>query len=243
MFKFNESNQYVGLDGSLILGFVQLLFLLHYIIMTIKLRSKVDRKIYSNIIILSVMPLFSTVLQNVFFGSVFVMPSLAYICFYTFLIIEREEMIKDPLTNLSLRRHLESRMTFLQKKNIPYTLILIDLDKFKSINDSHGHNKGDEVLRTFSDILLLSIHKVDSVYRYAGDEFVILFESHDLIVFDSIMSKIKINLKTFNKSSDIDIKLSFSYGIINVDPKDQLDISEIVSLVDQGMYENKRKKQ
>ncbi len=104
---------------------------------------------------------------------------MTYVAFCAFLLIEREEMSKDPLTNLLLRRHLESRIIHKLKRNQAFTLIMIDLDDFKLINDNHGHQEGDYVLRDFANILISSIPKVDTAYRYAGDEFIILLTSID----------------------------------------------------------------
>lgn len=88
---------------------------------------------------------------------------------------------RDPLTGVgnrrSMRKDLESAISDYRLTDRPYTLLLLDLDHFKVLNDQHGHDAGDQALCAFSELLRASIRSGDSVYRFGGEEFVILFRN------------------------------------------------------------------
>lgn len=115
------------------------------------------------------------------------------------------------------------------------TIILIDLDNFKHVNDDYGHVKGDELIKKFSSLLRSTFRSEDSVIRYGGDEFVIITENNNVSV---IKNRIKlINEKISNDFGDLSF-VSFSYGAENY----QGDIVKTMNIIDKKMYENKKSK-
>ena len=84
----------------------------------------------------------------------------------------------DALTGLDNRRHLNERIeemfSHAKRLNEPYSLVMCDLDKFKSVNDTYGHQAGDEVLKQLADILKDEAREIDRVGRYGGEEFMLL---------------------------------------------------------------------
>lgn len=86
--------------------------------------------------------------------------------------------ITDALTGLYNRRHLEERLREMfdhsQRLHVPLTCAMFDLDHFKSVNDTHGHQAGDEVLKQFATILKSCAREIDRVGRYGGEEFMVL---------------------------------------------------------------------
>ncbi|MEN3752621.1 diguanylate cyclase [Mangrovibacter sp. SLW1] len=87
----------------------------------------------------------------------------------------------DTLTGLPLRHLLYSDFALMQKRNQhggkTIFILLMDIDRFKSINDNWGHNAGDEVLRRVADILRSGARSHESVYRFGGEEFIMLIEA------------------------------------------------------------------
>ncbi len=91
---------------------------------------------------------------------------------------------KDPLTGAGNRRALENKLrnavNVFQRTNVSVSMLLIDLDHFKKVNDRHGHAAGDEILRSITEIINLRIRVTDSLYRIGGEEFVVILDGQDL---------------------------------------------------------------
>ena len=91
---------------------------------------------------------------------------------------------RDPLTGAGNRRALENKMRHVvnvhKRTKTPVSMLLMDLDHFKLVNDRHGHAAGDEILRSITEIVNLRIRVTDSLYRIGGEEFVVVFDGQDL---------------------------------------------------------------
>ena len=86
----------------------------------------------------------------------------------------RRQAYEDPLTHLPNRRYAEARLDGLLSAGHAPALAVVDVDRFKSINDAIGHPGGDSVLRTVAELLIAGVRDTDEVCRWAGDEYVIL---------------------------------------------------------------------
>ncbi len=101
---------------------------------------------------------------------------------------QREQLLqlatKDPLTGAGNRRALAAKLEDVvhkfQRTGAPSSLVLIDLDHFKQVNDIHGHAMGDQILKRVTEIINLRIRVTDSLYRIGGEEFVVILEGADL---------------------------------------------------------------
>lgn len=152
----------------------------------------------------------------------------------------REKMEKqalyDSLTGLLNRTAFDQELKKLLLNNEIFCLVFIDIDNFKNINDTLGHQKGDEVLKKFSYVLKSSIRESDIAARYGGDEIVLVLKKIGSEIALDIVNRIKENIKkSFGQNID------FSYGIAEF-PKEAESIEEIVKRADQKLYEDKRKK-
>lgn len=165
-----------------------------------------------------------------------------------------EEIIKwekDFLTNCYTRNNLYQLLEKLQiESNLikkPFSIMLIDLDHFKSMNDKYGHMFGDEVLKYFSSSMRLSLEGGDLdtvvqqfIFRFGGDEFVIVFPgkvSHEAYVVGvKILDIIKKRQFLFKGRR---FKMSFSGGITTY-PKDAKTIDEVIESADKAMYYSKK---
>lgn len=94
------------------------------------------------------------------------------------------DALRDPLTRLGNHRafheELDRQVSAAQRYQVPLSLLLIDLDEFKAINDGRGHAGGDRVLRSFGQLLTLTLRRADRAFRVGGDEFAILLPHTDL---------------------------------------------------------------
>jgi two-component system, cell cycle response regulator len=106
-----------------------------------------------------------------------------------------EMAITDPLTGLYNRRYMESHLNSLLEQAVarkkPLTVLVLDIDYFKAINDSHGHDAGDDVLREFSFRIKKSIRGIDLACRYGGEEFVVVMPETDLTVATMVAERLR----------------------------------------------------
>ncbi|GAB7190001.1 hypothetical protein NUM3379_07070 [Kineococcus sp. NUM-3379] len=93
----------------------------------------------------------------------------------------QEEAVRDPLTGLHNRRHLVAALAAAVRDPAPVGVVLLDVDHFKSVNDTHGHSAGDEVLCAVADTLRRLCREGDTVARYGGEEFVVLLPGADAV--------------------------------------------------------------
>ncbi len=106
-----------------------------------------------------------------------------------------EMAITDALTGLYNRRYMESHLATLVEqaaaRGKPLAVLVLDIDYFKSINDSHGHDAGDDVLREFALRIRKSIRSIDLACRYGGEEFVIVMPETDMAVATMVAERLR----------------------------------------------------
>ncbi len=157
------------------------------------------------------------------------------------------QVTHDILTNLPNRAFFNERIKHalaLAKRNSwQVALLFIDLNDFKAINDTFGHNVGDDVLIEFGKRLQTSVRDSDTVVRLGGDEFTCLLEnisSKDKLAF--LAKKIIANIKMpFDVNEELRLELSASIGI-SVFPQDGKDAATLLKNADQAMYSVKKQK-
>jgi len=148
-------------------------------------------------------------------------------------------ILKDPLTKLYNRNYLleqlKNRITSFNRLKQPFSLIFMDLDHFKYINDTHGHQTGDRVLKEFSSLLSPLLRSEDIAFRYGGEEFLILAKSANEAEAYLLAERIrkKVSAHDFN----IEDSVTLSLGISEFTEFDTLDT--ILSHADSAMYQAK----
>lgn len=156
----------------------------------------------------------------------------------------RAESIRDPLTGAYNRRHLFGRLAeeVLRSKRtgLPFALLLCDINRFKLANDLYGHSVGDKILKAVSRILEDTLRRTDILYRYGGDEFVIVLPETDLEGALILASKIN---KTISEHVPEDIQaldfpLELSIGIA-ICPFEGDSPDELISKADHACYRAK----
>ncbi len=121
----------------------------------------------------------------------------------------REEAWTDALTGLLNRKGFEHALTGALRESLPLSLLLLDLDHFKSINDNHGHLLGDKVLRTVGQLLKLSLKGNDVVARFGGEEFIILLSNTPVAGARAVAEQLrtaiaKCRIRQFDRDEAID---------------------------------------
>ena len=149
--------------------------------------------------------------------------------------IKSELLLRDPLTSLYNRYFLQEEMVFPIKN---CGVVLLDIDHFKNINDSFGHDKGDYVLKAISNcIKLVSIGSADT-FRWGGEEFLIIFKDTDI---EKLSNKVN-TLQMLIRNLDIinDYKITASFGVIYTDIGDKNSFYNAVSKADEKLYTAKK---
>lgn len=144
----------------------------------------------------------------------------------------QELSLTDPLTHLWNRRALlqqlvrESSRT--RRHHRPYTLVMIDIDHFKRINDERGHLHGDEVLRRLARLMVESVRAIDWVYRFGGDEFAVLLPETRWQEGKEIAERLRVAAQT-------QLNLNLSLGLAE-DPSHTQDPGELIGIADRALY-------
>lgn len=157
---------------------------------------------------------------------------------------EREYAYTDPLTGLANRIELLERLEAEQERSArsrnPYSLLFLDLDHFKALNDNYGHRTGDEALRLLADILHQSVRKVDVAARMGGDEFVLLLPDTGEQARDQMVARIEEDADLAFSAHDWPISLST--GRVTFRGKQEKP-DAVLRAADQNMYAVKHAKQ
>ena len=145
---------------------------------------------------------------------------------------------KDVLTNIYNKRAINERLSkHLSKDSIPASIIMIDIDHFKRINDTYGHMIGDKVLVEFCNIISSCLKKDESFFgRFGGDEFMIILENVSLGTANKIANKIRKKVESHIFIYDnISLKLTCSLGGCVIDNAN-LEIKDFIEIADKNLY-------
>jgi two-component system cell cycle response regulator len=157
-----------------------------------------------------------------------------------------EMAITDPLTGLYNRRYMESHLvTSIEQataRGKPLTVLVIDMDYFKSINDNHGHDAGDDVLREFAVRIRKSIRGIDLACRYGGEEFVVVMPETDLAVATMVAERLRRRIATEPfpiQQGGRTIEMTISIGIAALGGAGD-SAANLLKRADQALYRAKR---
>ncbi len=147
----------------------------------------------------------------------------------------------DKLTGLLSRTTMEGAIMEAAKKIDDFTIIMIDVDEFKRINDNYGHLNGDVILKDLSFIIKQNIRETDLAFRYGGDEFIILCSKVHVTEAQSIAERIRetFNKKTyqFNKEEQ---QFHISLGLAECKYGEFVSVKDIIKKADQALYLSKQ---
>jgi diguanylate cyclase len=155
----------------------------------------------------------------------------------------KKEAIHDKLTQLLNRRAFERQIRqeaerFFRYKN-PFSLIILDVDDFKNINDTYGHQIGDRALVSIAQQLMASVRKSDSVYRFGGEEFSVILPNTQVDKARLVAEKIRQSvLETEFLVRQVDVEITLSGGISQIREGDT--IEEFILRADKALYLAKR---
>lgn len=159
--------------------------------------------------------------------------------------MEREKLYEmayqDALTNLKNRAWCEKIMQEYQDSHNPVSIINIDLNYFKHVNDTYGHAKGDELLINFAEILKEAFPQPACVGRMGGDEFIVILDYETEEELEAKIQNLKKVVTEWNQKSAEDKQISFAFGYASNENDKTLSVWKVYETADHKMYEYKQK--
>ena len=159
--------------------------------------------------------------------------------------INRELSIRDPLTGLYNRRFIdevferEIQRSKRNKKDL--SVVMVDIDKFKKLNDTYGHKAGDMILKTFASKMVENLRSSDVVGRYGGEEFIIIMPDTEKSKAVEVAERLRKILSSteFTLPEGKNITVTASFGVATF-PEDGSNIDRIVHIADERLYRAKK---
>lgn len=206
-------------------------------------RKKIDKRYFFSLVFFPVPPLACVILQVAFYGTSLILSGMTVSLLIIFLNIQSRSMNIDYLTGACNRRGLDLYMrakidASCQDKT--FSAIWIDLDDFKQINDTFGHNMGDFVLETSVKLLRSCCRPSDCIARLGGDEFCIVLDISNRIDLEAAVTRIEKCIKEYNERSENPYELALSMGYAVYDYHAHLKVEEFQNQIDELMYKEKQ---
>jgi diguanylate cyclase (GGDEF)-like protein len=152
--------------------------------------------------------------------------------------------ITDPLTGLLNRRYLEERFAEeverAKRYQYPLSFAMIDLDNFKSYNDTFGHQAGDEVLRATAQCIRTSLRNFDVAARYGGEEFILVLPETETTAAAALAERLRGRVEQYFRQTQPEQLVTISVGIASLSPRLQTK-HQIVRAADQALYAAKKR--
>lgn len=157
----------------------------------------------------------------------------------------RHEAESDELTGLWNRRSLQARLELeineTGRTGTPFSLVIVDIDHFKQINDTLGHNVGDAALRHVAKCLKLSTRSGDIIGRYGGDEFVLLLPDANVVDARQAAERLRLRVASADlRSNGEPYSVSVSVGVAEIQNQPGLTSDLAVEMADRALYAAKR---
>lgn len=188
-------------------------------------------------------PFLGGILQTFLYGCSILYPTATLSILLIYINVENLAISLDPLTGLNNRgrldRYLHSTLESGQEKNV--SLIMMDLNNFKAINDLYGHEVGDEALIRLANLLKNTFSRPSAfLSRYGGDEFVVVFTGSEEYAAGRAMDSLRQALEDFNASRVVPYRLSVSMGRAASSDPGVDSVSGLLKKADEQMYLEKR---
>jgi diguanylate cyclase (GGDEF)-like protein len=204
-----------------------------------KILSKEELTVISS---LTLIPAVLSIFQLYYFIYLTIWNSVGIAVVINYIFIMHEQAKRDPLTGLGNRMAYDEYLaSWNRKSNIILSVVNIDLDDFKSINDVFGHQEGDKVLKFFAGQLEEVFGGGGVAIRLGGDEFILLLNEGREGRLKKHIKALSDKIEAYNKSNEMSYRIQFSCGIAIFD--DSFDnIYELIRHSDKLMYQEKQKK-
>jgi diguanylate cyclase (GGDEF)-like protein len=238
-FSISESNIYHREPFLWLIYIANFSIYIYMLFILIKNRKAMNTNLLLEVFLIFVIPLIGATLQMIFYGILLIGAMLALEVVIVYIILETVSIKKDYLTNLNSRAKTDEYINRLIEKNKEFVVIMMDLDDYKELNDTHGHINGDKVLIGFAQILTTVFKEKSMIARYGGDEFIVVSEYISEFNVEYYKDRIYELLHTYSEEMPLLSTLKFSLGVSVYDGSKSLENMLVDS--DNEMYRDKAK--
>lgn len=157
----------------------------------------------------------------------------------------REQTVRDPLTGLFNRHYFNSiiapELSRSDRYARPFTMMMIDVDNFRAVNNRYGHLAGDEVLQAVSRLLIDQVRSSDRVIRYGGDEFLVFMPETAEDEASLVAARLREHMAHLPRKTGVgDVAMGLSIGIYTRRPREKWSLEAILEEADRRLYADKR---
>ncbi len=242
-FTITEENSYQRASFYIVSIVIHYVFLLYSVVLIFTQRKAISSTIYLPLLGFMVLPLIGTLLQFFLFGQSLLWISTGISMIIIYNCVQSDYANTDYLTRIFNRKHLDKYIAKECNKKRERNLVglMIDLNDFKKINDDFGHLEGDLALENCVFVLKEVLGYKRYLARYAGDEFISLFEVDSKDEVESIINLIHTELNRYNGVAQKEYCISVSIGYAIYNDSAMHSPTEFIKVIDSAMYKEKRR--
>lgn len=244
LFTVGDDNVYRRTGMVFIAYMVSYFYLGYGVMLMYTFRKKVRRYLFMPEIVFIIPLCIGSICQFLFYGLSVLWASASISVASLFINLQKENWSIDSLSGLYSRQYFDCYLKEKERKMASGTIvagIMLDINRFKAINDSFGHGAGDEAIRNMGRLLFEVVGNKSVISRYGGDEFVILQDVSSKEEIYPLLEKIRKRADEFNKTSDAPYILSFAAGCGFLHGKEG-SIDLFLQEMDTEMYREKRQR-
>lgn len=242
LFSIDGNNIYHRGKFFIIMAAISFFFIGYTLGVVIANRKKLQAREFQTLLFFPAPPIIGGIIQTLFYGVSLIWVSATVSLLIIFINFQNDQLNTDFLTGLYNRRQLDDYLH--SKCQNPHHReiagLMIDLDSFKAINDTYGHDCGDRALKDVAEILKATFGKSDFVARFGGDEFVVIMETNERTDLDRAVTRLRENVARFNARKAVPYELSLSIGCDCYFPKGRTS-ANYLKHIDELMYADKQK--
>ncbi len=244
-YSIDAANVYHRGPFYMISVMISVTLLLISLVMILQNRKKVLCVHFGALLAFTLIPFLSICFQYLFYGSSLILNSVVVGLLFVSLNIQNHGLNTDYLTGIYNRKKLDSYLNDkirTCKEGRSFSAIMIDIDEFKSINDTFGHDMGDAALQATARLLNSCIRNVDFIARFGGDEFFIVLDLSNEAQLQVVVDRIESALQKFNRSDRQPYSIHLSMGYATYGPIAKCSAAEFLKIVDEKLFEEKQRK-
>ena len=252
IFRITEVNTYERGPLFHITSLCTYSYVVFSIVQVLRNRRNLSKEEYYPFLFMPIFPMIVGIVQLVYSIEVLmVWPSIAIAVLVMQLYVLDEKINVDHLTGLYNRKYLDTYIKDLlnlnkssdsDKNKQIFAALMLDIDRFKDINDTYGHVEGDQAIIEAANLLTKSVRSGDFVSRFGGDEFLIILGQSTKNTPCRVIKRIEENVVAFNAARKLPYDIEFSIGYKVFKKAEGLTAEEIISSIDGMMYIDKQSK-